>query len=88
MAGFISEFFGYRASDRSEEALSVAAKKTCPFTGGFCTKLLSRERIASGVCAVRQKRRVLLMSSVVRSGFTRKTIRCFIGLQKVRLRIN
>ena len=55
MAGFISEFFGYRASDRSEEALSVAAKKTCPFTGGFCTKLLSRERIASGVCAVRQK---------------------------------
>ena len=35
MAGFISEFFGYRASDRSEEALSVAAKKTCPFTGDF-----------------------------------------------------
>lgn len=39
----------------SEEALSVAAKKTCPFAGGFCTKLLARERIVSGVCAVRQK---------------------------------
>ncbi len=55
MAGYISEFFGYRSEDNSPIALKTAADKKCPFTGAPCTKLLSRERTISGVCAIRQK---------------------------------
>ena len=55
MAGFISEFFGYRAEDKSIQALEMAAKKICPILGTQCTKVLSRDRMISGVCAVRQK---------------------------------
>lgn len=55
MAGTISEFFGYRAEDRSDEALKAVADKKCPFIGLACTKLLGRERTISGVCAIRQK---------------------------------
>lgn len=55
MAGYIAELFGYRAEDRSEEALKAARKQICPFLGNQCTKVLSRDRIISGVCAVRQK---------------------------------
>lgn len=55
MAGYISEFFGYRAEDTSLIALETAAKQVCPFLGKQCTKVLSRDRIISGVCAVRQK---------------------------------
>lgn len=54
MAGYISEFFGYSSYDQSEAALLAAAKKTCPFTGSFCSKILGRERTISGVCSIRQ----------------------------------
>ena len=55
MAGFIQEFFGYQASDTSEKALLAAAKRTCPFSGAPCIKILGRDRTPSGVCSVRQK---------------------------------
>ncbi len=55
MAGYISEFFGYRAEDRSEEAIAAAERQICPFLGSQCTKVLSRDRVISGVCSVRQK---------------------------------
>lgn len=56
MAGTISEFFGYRAEDKSATALKAAADRRCPFLGSACTKLLGRMRTISGVCAIRQKR--------------------------------
>jgi len=55
MAGYISEFFGFRATDKSDAAIKTAAKSVCPFMGGFCTKILSRDKVVSGVCAIRQK---------------------------------
>ncbi|CAK7018206.1 NotI family restriction endonuclease [Bacteroides rodentium] len=55
MAGYISEFFGFRATDKSEKALMAAAKNTCPFIGSFCTKILARDKTIAGVCSVRQK---------------------------------
>jgi len=55
MAGYISEFFGFRAEDKSEAALSASIKKRCPFLGGTCTKVLSRDGMIAGVCSVRQK---------------------------------
>ena len=55
MAGYIAEFFGYRAEDKSEQAITAATRQLCPFLGTQCTKVLSRDRIISGVCAVRQK---------------------------------
>lgn len=55
MAGYISEFFGYRSEDNSIEALSSANRQICPFLGSQCTKILSRDRLISGVCSVRQK---------------------------------
>ena len=55
MAGTITEFFGYRAEDKSSAALKAAADKKCPFLGSACTKMLGRERTISGVCAIRQK---------------------------------
>ena len=55
MAGTISEFFGYRAEDKSPAALKAVADKKCPFLGSACTKMLGRERTISGVCAIRQK---------------------------------
>lgn len=55
MAGYIAEFFGYAASDKSDESLIAAARKNCPFIGTYCTKTLSRDKVISGVCAVRQK---------------------------------
>lgn len=55
MAGFISEFFGFRAEDMSVDALTAAARKICPFTNTACSKILSRAQVPSGVCAVRQK---------------------------------
>lgn len=56
MAGTISEFFGYRAEDKSIAAHKTAADKRCPFLGSACTKLLGRTRTISGVCAIRQKK--------------------------------
>jgi len=55
MAGYIAEFFGYRAEDRSEMALQAATSGTCPILEKSCTKILSRDRTVSGVCAIRQK---------------------------------
>lgn len=55
MAGYISEFFGYRAEDSAIDALTTAAQKRCPFLGTQCTKILSRDNIVSGVCSIRQK---------------------------------
>jgi Restriction endonuclease NotI. len=55
MSGYISEFFGYRAEDKSKKADTAAAEKICPFLGTQCTKVLSRDRVIAGVCAVRQK---------------------------------
>ena len=55
MSGYISEFFGYRAEDKSGTALRAAAKKICPFTKSACVKILSRQQIPSGVCSIRQK---------------------------------
>ena len=55
MAGTISEFFGYRAEDKSAAALKAVADKKCPFLGSACVKVLGRERTISGVCAIRQK---------------------------------
>lgn len=55
MAGYISEFFGYRSEDKTKKALKAAASKTCPFIGSFCTKILARSKDIAGVCTVRQK---------------------------------
>jgi len=55
MSGYISEFFGYRAEDKSEIALQTALKQQCPFLSSPCTKILSRDRTPAGVCAIRQK---------------------------------
>jgi hypothetical protein len=55
MAGTISEFFGYRAEDKSAAARKAAADKKCPFLGSACTKVLSRTRAISGACAIRLK---------------------------------
>lgn len=55
MAGYISEFFGFNAADNSSISLKAAAKRNCPFLGSFCVKTLSREKIISGVCAIKQK---------------------------------
>lgn len=55
MAGYIAEFFGYRAEDRSPQAREAIREQLCPFIGRQCTKTLSRSGIPSGVCALRQK---------------------------------
>lgn len=55
MAGYIAEFFGYNAEDHSTVAMMTAAKKQCPFTGLSCSKIMARDKLISGVCAVRQK---------------------------------
>lgn len=55
MSGYISEFFGYRAEDKSNAALNAAARKMCPFTKSSCVKILSRAQVPSGVCSIRQK---------------------------------
>lgn len=55
MAGYIAEFFGYRAEDLSETAAYAATQQICPFTSRPCGKVLSRDRVISGVCAIRQK---------------------------------
>ena len=55
MAGYITEFFGYRSEDKSEAALKSAASGICPFLDSQCVKVLSRDGIVSGVCAIKQK---------------------------------
>ena len=55
MAGYISEFFGYRSEDKTKAAMKAAASKTCPFLGSYCTKILARSKDIAGVCSIRQK---------------------------------
>ncbi|MEF2652513.1 NotI family restriction endonuclease [Slackia piriformis] len=54
MAGTIVDFFGYRAEDDSDAALSAVAKSLCPFIHDTCSKTLGRDGSYSGVCAVKQ----------------------------------
>lgn len=54
MAGYVAEFFGYRAEDKSDNALQAAARRICPFLNSQCTKLLARDHDVAGVCSVRQ----------------------------------
>ena len=53
MAGYIHEFFGYRAEDKTEVALKAAHDEQCPFIQERCNKTFSDGRI-SGVCSIRQ----------------------------------
>jgi len=55
MSGYISEFFGYRAEDKTPISLKAAAGGICPFLSSQCIKTLSRDGTASGVCSVKQK---------------------------------
>lgn len=55
MSGYISEFYGYRAEDVSQNAQSIAIRQLCPFTSKTCSKILARDRVISGVCAIKQK---------------------------------
>ena len=54
MAGYISEFFGYKAEDTSDQSLQASARQVCPFLMRQCTKVL-KDRTVAGVCAIRQK---------------------------------
>lgn len=54
MAGYISEFFGYKAEDTSQQAMLASKRQICPFLGKQCTKIL-KDRTIAGVCAIRQK---------------------------------
>ena len=54
MSGYISDFFGYRAEDKSDVALKQAASRVCPVLGTTCSKLLGRDGEISGACAIRQ----------------------------------
>lgn len=56
MSAYISEFFGYRANDKSPQATRCIARKQCPFLSSNCTKLLrgNARKTYSGVCAIRQ----------------------------------
>ena len=55
MAGYITEFFGYRAEDQSDIACKAAASGLCAILGSPCTKILSRDGSVAGVCAIKQK---------------------------------
>lgn len=55
MATEIFEFFGYRATDRTPEAVESAERRHCPFIDGQCTKVLSDGLIA-GVCSLKPSR--------------------------------
>lgn len=51
MAGYIWEFFGYRATDGSAASLAAAASQRCPFIEETCEKTLSDGLIA-GACSI------------------------------------
>lgn len=55
MAGYIGDFFGYRATDKSNIALRAASQMLCPFGHGKCSKILARMRVPAGVCSIRAK---------------------------------
>lgn len=52
MAGFIWEFFGYRADDESEDALSAAQNEQCPIISDRCEKTFN-DGVVSGVCSLK-----------------------------------
>jgi hypothetical protein len=52
MAGTVYEFFGYRATDKSQTAMRAGRDEMCPFIGKKCQKSLS-DGIVSGVCTVK-----------------------------------
>lgn len=52
MAGTVWEFFGYRATDKSQNAIFAASDKQCPYLKDICEKRLSDGEI-SGVCAIK-----------------------------------
>jgi hypothetical protein len=52
VAGHISDFFGYLATDRSEAAISAAHNQHCPFLDDTCIKTLS-DGLISGACAIK-----------------------------------
>ncbi len=54
MAGFIAEFFGYRAEDTSEKALTAAEQHMCPAIKALYSKPFARNSEPSGACAIRQ----------------------------------
>lgn len=53
MAGIITDFFGFVATDNSLVAQDFAAKRLCPFLHDTCSKHLSDGEV-SGACAVKQ----------------------------------
>lgn len=55
MATIISEYFGYRPSDHSQEALEAASHEHCPFIDGKCTKVIGGGLVA-GVCSLKPVR--------------------------------
>lgn len=57
MVGTITEFFGFRSTDKSAPAKKTAALQECPFIHEPCNKTLSRDsgKTYSGACAVKQK---------------------------------
>jgi len=52
MAGTIWEFFGYRADDRSAQALQAANDEICPIIQDKCEKSFS-DGVISGVCSLK-----------------------------------
>jgi hypothetical protein len=54
LSGYISEFFGYFAGDKSQASLNASTECICPFLDEICKKHSNRRRVPSGVCAIRQ----------------------------------
>lgn len=54
MVGYIAEFFGFRAEDRSQVAADHAAERRCPVLGSTCIKVLGRSGEPAGACVIRQ----------------------------------
>lgn len=54
MAGYIHEFFGYRALDDSNIAQNITQDLVCPFIRSRCVKTLS-DGTVSGACAIGRK---------------------------------
>lgn len=55
MATEIFEFFGFKATDRSREAIDHAGAAQCPFLGDKCTKTLN-DGVVAGVCTLKPAR--------------------------------
>lgn len=54
MAGYVTDFFGYRADDVSAAAFQQAASRICPFLNKPCTKIDRRTGRPLGACGVSQ----------------------------------